>query len=254
MMAAMNCKNAVCVITGAASGLGRAVAAELLRRGARIAAFDLAPCPELDAPDGSSRTFNVDVTDETSAKSAMDRAARYFGAIHVCLNCAGTVASTPMLTEGRASSVAAFKRVVDINLTGTFIVSCHAAEYMAQNELTLETPERGVIINVASVRAFEGGAAGSAYAGSKGAVVSMTLAAARELAPLAIRVNTIAPGLMNTPMLQGLPAAAVATHMCRVQFPARAGEAAEFADLACHMIENRYLNASTVRLDGGLRL
>jgi 3-hydroxyacyl-CoA dehydrogenase / 3-hydroxy-2-methylbutyryl-CoA dehydrogenase len=125
---------------------------------------------------------------------------------------------------------------------------------MARNAVTTEAPERGVIINIASIRAFDGGAAGSAYAASKGGVVSMTLAAARELAPWAIRVNTIAPGLMDTPMLRALPATAVASHMPRVLFPQRPGGGAEFAELACHIIENKYLNAETIRIDGGLRL
>jgi NAD(P)-dependent dehydrogenase (short-subunit alcohol dehydrogenase family) len=251
----MNCENAVCVVTGASSGLGQAVANELLRRGARIAAFDIVPCPDFDRPQRASRWFSADVTDSDSVKAAIARAADEFGAIHACINCAGTVSSTPMLqADGRASSAASFRQVVDINLIGTFIVSCHAAEHMAHNELSPTSSERGVIINVASIRAFEGGASGAAYAASKGGVVSMTLAAARELAPLAIRVNTIAPGLMDTPMLRGLPPAAVATHMANLQFPSRPGAASEFAELACHIIENKYLNAATVRLDGGLRL
>jgi 3-hydroxyacyl-CoA dehydrogenase/3-hydroxy-2-methylbutyryl-CoA dehydrogenase len=251
----MNCENAVCIVTGAASGLGRAVADELLRRGARVAALDRVAGTEFDAPTHASFSMIADVTDEASVKTAIDRAALHFGAIHVCLNCAGTVAGTPLLSsDGNASSAASFRQVVEVNLTGTFVVSCHAAEHMIKNTVTADSPERGVFINVASIRAFEGGAGGAAYAASKGGIVSMTLAAARELAPFGIRVNTIAPGLIDTPMLRGLPTAAVATHMERVQFPARAGEASEFAALACHIIENKYLNAATIRFDGGLRL
>ena len=202
-----------------------------------------------------AHSYITDVTDAESVKRAIDDAAHHFGAIHVGINCAGMILGTPMLgPDGEASSPAAFRRVLALNLTGTFIVSCQIARHMAQNVVTADAPERGVIINVASIRAFDGGAAGAAYAASKGGIVSMTLAAARELAPHAIRVNTIAPGLMDTPMLRGLPSAAVATHMARVQFPQRPGEAAEFAQLACHIIENKYLNAETIRLDGGLRL
>jgi 3-hydroxyacyl-CoA dehydrogenase / 3-hydroxy-2-methylbutyryl-CoA dehydrogenase len=251
----MDCANAACIVTGASSGLGKAVAGELLRRGARVAALDIVPCPDFDRPQSASRWVSADVTDEDSVHAAIARVADDFGAIHVCINCAGTVSSTPMLQEdGRASSAAAFRQVVDINLTGTFIVSCYAAERMAHNDVSPTSSERGVIINVASIRAFDGGANGAAYAASKGGIVSMTLAAARELAPLAIRVNTIAPGLMDTPMLRGLAPAAVATHMSKLQFPSRPGAASEFAELACHIIENKYLNAATVRLDGGLRL
>jgi NAD(P)-dependent dehydrogenase (short-subunit alcohol dehydrogenase family) len=250
----MNCENAVCVVTGASSGLGNAMATELLRRGARVAALDLVECPEI-AQSRGARTFITDVTDAVSVKRAIEGVVHHFGAIHVGVNCAGTILGTPMLTpNGEASSPTSFRRVLDLNLTGTFIVSCHIAEHMARNVVTADRPERGVIINVASIRAFDGGAGGAAYAASKGGIVSMTLAAARELAPRAIRVNTIAPGLMDTPMLRGLPSAAVATHMARVQFPQRPGEAAEFAELACHIIENKYLNAETIRLDGGLRL
>lgn len=250
----MKCENAVCVVTGASSGLGNAVATELLRRGARVAALDLVDCPAITRS-RDARSYITDVTDAESVARAIGGAMDHFGAIHVGVNCAGMIQGTPMLTaDGKASSPASFRRVLDLNLTGAFIVSCHIAEHMARNVVTADAPERGVIINVASIRAFDGGAGGAGYAASKGGVVSMTLAAARELAHKGIRVNTIAPGLMDTPMLRGLPSDAVATHLARVQFPQRPGVAAEFAELACHIIENTYLNAETIRLDGGLRL
>jgi NAD(P)-dependent dehydrogenase (short-subunit alcohol dehydrogenase family) len=234
--------------------LGNAVASELMRRGARVAVLDLVECPLFTASP-RAHSFRTDVTDADSVKQSMDGVAQHFGAIHVGINCAGMIQGSPMLgPDGMASSPDAFRRVLDINLTGTYIVSCHLAQHMAGNVVTAKAPERGVIINVASIRAYDGGAAGSAYAASKGGVVSMTLAAARELAPLAIRVNTIAPGLMDTPMLRGLPSPAVTTQMTRVPFPQRLGEGSEFAELACHIIENKYLNAETIRIDGGLRL
>jgi 3-hydroxyacyl-CoA dehydrogenase/3-hydroxy-2-methylbutyryl-CoA dehydrogenase len=245
-------RDSVFLVTGAASGLGRAVATELLRRGASVAALDLL-APDFAGHEGGSIALRADVTDEDSVKAALCRIMERFGALHGCINCAGVITPSPVLTGTEPSAAATFRRVVEVNLTGTYIVICHAVARIAQSSLRSGAKERGVIVNTASIRAFEGGANGAAYASSKAGVAGMTLGLARELSTHGIRVNCIAPGLMDTPMFQGLPVDATAAFLQGVPYPKRTGHPAEFADLTCHIIENEYLNGTTIRLDGALR-
>jgi len=247
-------RDSVCLVTGASSGLGRATALELLRRGARVAALDLVTPADFADNEHSSAVLQADVTDEESVRKALARVVEHFGALHGCINCAGIITPSPVLNGAEPSSATVFRRVVEVNLTGTYIVICHAAAMIAQGNPRAGSSERGVIVNTASIRAFEGGANGAAYAASKAGVVGMTLGLARELSPHGIRVNCIAPGLMDTPMFQGLPATAVSGFLQGVPFPKRTGHPAEFADLTCHLLENEYLNGATVRLDGALRV
>ena len=247
-------RDSVCLVTGAASGLGRATVMELLRRGARVAALDQSTPSGAVGNEQSFLGLSADVTDEASVRKALSQVAERFGALHACVNCAGIIGPSPLLTGSDPSSAAPFRRVLDVNLTGTYIVSCHATALIARTKPRDGSQERGAIVNTASIRAFEGGANGAAYAASKAGVVGMTLALARELAPLGIRVNCIAPGLMETPMFQGLAPAAQAAFLEDVPFPKRTGDPAEFAGLACYLLENEYLNAATIRLDAALRV
>ncbi|HVW67974.1 MAG TPA: SDR family NAD(P)-dependent oxidoreductase [Steroidobacteraceae bacterium] len=247
-------RDSVCLVTGAASGLGRATVTELLRRGARVAALDLSAPANAVGHEKSFLGLSADVTDEVSVSEALAQVIEHFGALHACVNCAGIIIPSPLLSGSGPSGAAPFRRVIDVNLTGTYIVSCHATALIARGKPRDGSGERGVIVNTASIRAFEGGASGAAYAASKAGVVGMTLALARELAPLGIRVNCIAPGLMETPMFQGLAPAATAAFLESVPFPKRAGEPGEFAGLACYLLENEYLNAATIRIDAALRV
>ena len=207
-------RDSVFLVTGAASGLGRAAAEELLKRGGRVAALDLALPADLPA-----LCLQADVTDEDSVRKAVARAVEHFGALHGCINCAGVITPSPVLTGKEPSSAAIFRRVVEVNLTGTYIVVCHAAARIRESTQRSDAKERGIIINTASIRAFESGANGAAYGSSKAGVAGMTLGLARELSPHGIRVNCIAPGLMDTPMFNGLPSDATAAFSRRSPTP-----------------------------------
>jgi 3-hydroxyacyl-CoA dehydrogenase / 3-hydroxy-2-methylbutyryl-CoA dehydrogenase len=247
-------REGVFLVTGAASGLGRAAAAELLQRGARVAALDLNTPLAFAGAESHSLVLQADVTDEESVRAAVSRTVEHFGALHGCINCAGIITPSPVLTGTEPSSAAIFRRVVEVNLTGTYIVICHTAAAILRTQLGDREKERGVIVNIASIRAFESGANGAAYGSSKSGVAGMTLGLARELSVHQIRVACIAPGLMDTPMFNGLPTDATAAFLQGVPYPKRTGHPSEFADLTCHVIENEYLNGTTIRLDGGLRV
>lgn len=247
-------RDSVCLVTGGSSGLGRATAAELLRRGARVAALDRVTPEAFAGHESTSVCLQADVTDEESVRDALARVVDRFGALHGCINCAGVITPSPVLTGTEPSSAATFRQVVEVNLTGTYIIICHAVAHITRSNPREGSSDRGVIVNTASIRAFEGGANGAAYAASKAGVAGMTLGLARELAPHGIRVNCIAPGLMDTPMFQGLPAAATSAFLQGVPHPKRTGQPAEFAELTCHLLENEYLNGTTIRLDGALRV
>ena len=253
----MDINDKVAVITGGASGLGEATTERLHAMGAKVAIFDLndelgnAVAQRLG--DGVSY-YNVNVTDEESVAAALGSVMQAHGAIHICCNYAGI--GTPGRTLGRDGPLPLeyFKRVVDINLIGTFNVLRLAAEQMAKNEPVTDDGCRGVIINTASVAAYEGQIGQAAYSASKGGVVGMTLPIARDLSSIGIRVNTIAPGLIATPMLRGLPQAAQESLAATVLFPKRLGEAAEIAQVAQFIIENDYVNGEVIRMDGGIRM
>jgi len=247
----------VAVITGGASGLGEATAERLYELGARVAIFDLndEAGPAVAARLGDRATYHsVNVTDEASVEAGLAAALDAHGALHICCNYAGV--GTPGRTLGRDGPLPLqhFKRVVDINLIGTFNVLRLVAEKMALNEPVTADGCRGVIINTASVAAYEGQIGQAAYSASKGGVVGMTLPIARDLSSVGIRVNTIAPGLIATPMLRGLPEAAQASLATTVLFPKRLGEAAEIAQVAQFIIENDYVNGEVIRMDGGIRM
>ncbi len=252
----MQIEGRAAVITGGASGLGAATARDLAGAGARIAVLDL---PRSDGEKfvselGSRSMFcPCDVTVEEEVKLAVQSAVEEFGAIHIDVNCAGIGWAQRTVTRDGAHALAPFKKVIEVNLFGTFNAMRFCAEAMATNEPD-EHGQRGVIVNTASVAAFEGQIGQIAYSASKGGIVGMTLPAARDLASLGIRVCTIAPGLFNTPLLAGLPEPAREALAANIPFPRRLGEPPEYAALARSIVENPMLNGETIRIDGALRM
>ncbi|OYY72864.1 SDR family NAD(P)-dependent oxidoreductase [Sphingomonas sp. 28-63-12] len=244
----------VAIVTGGCSGLGLAVVEALSAHGARIAILDLAPAPDHLARNPAVTVHAIDITDDDQVAAAIRATIERDGRIDICINCAGIIAGGAVIGPDGPLPIALFRRVIDVNLNGTFLVLSRAAVEMARNPLDAANPERGVIINVASIRAFDGGAGGTAYAASKGGVAAMTLALARDLAPQAIRVVTIAPGIIDTPMIRDLPATTRDTLIEKQLFPARFGGATEFASLVIHVLSNRFMNGETIRLDGGVRV
>lgn len=233
------------IVTGGSSGLGAATVALLRRRGARVAAFDVNPA------DGAH--FMVDVTDEASVTEGLAAAEALHGPARILVNCAGI--APPAKTVGRenaAHPLSLFRKVIDINLIGTFnIVSQFAARLAALDPVG---EERGVIVNTASVAAFDGQVGQAAYAASKAGVAGLTLPVARDLAQHRIRVMAIAPGLFLTPMLEGLPEAAQQSLGQQVPHPSRLGRPEEFAALVETIIANPMLNGEVIRLDGAIRM
>jgi len=252
----MDINNKVVVVTGGASGLGLVTCQKLAALGAKIVAFDLneqagnALASEL----GDNAIFaNVDVTDEASVAAGIAQAVAAFGTIDVCINCAGIAPGGKTVGRNGALALEKYVNVININLIGTFNVLRLAAQQMAKNEPDANG-ERGVIINTASVAAFDGQVGQAAYSASKAGVVGMTLPIARDLAPLAIRVMTIAPGIFDTPMMKGMSDEIRDPLIKMVQSPKRFGEPSEYADLAAHIISNSYLNGDVIRLDGAIRM
>ncbi len=253
----MQVADKVVVITGGASGLGHATAQQVVANGGKVMIWDLNEeaalkvIAELGDNVGFSKT---NVVDEDSVKASIDATVEKFGAIHVCVNCAGLGAAIKTFGSRGPYPIDKFKFVVDVNLIGTFNVLRLCAEQMAKNEPEDEDAERGLIINTASVAAFDGQVGQVAYSASKGAVVGMTLPIARDLAPLGIRCNTIAPGIFNTPLMNSAPDKVKDPLIAMTQFPKRLGLPSEYGQLAVHMIENKYLNGETIRLDSGIRM
>lgn len=253
----MEIRGSTAVVTGGGSGLGEATAREIVARGGRALILDLPRSrgAELAKSLGPAALFAAaDVTDETQVAAALDRAVAEFGALHALVSCAGI--GTPgrvVDKKGEPLALASFRRVIEVNLIGTFNVIRLGAVRMLANAPN-GSGERGVIVNTASIAAFEGQIGQVAYAASKGGVVGMTLSIARDLAQSGIRVCTIAPGLFGTPMLMGLPEPAREALAASIPFPPRLGEPAEYAALACHILENTMLNGEVIRLDGALRM
>lgn len=235
------------LVSGGASGLGRATAVALLSRGARVVVADL----KGEAPEGAV-LVPTDVSDRAQVQAAVD-AAVALGGFGGAISCAGIGIAAKVISKGEAHPLDLFEKVLQVNLAGTFNVASVAARALSDEAPGLDG-ERGVIINTASAAAFDGQIGQAAYAASKAGVVGMTLPMARELAAHGIRVVAIAPGLFLTPMLAGLPPAAQESLGQQVPFPSRLGDPAEFAALACHIVENRMLNGEVVRLDGALRM
>lgn len=253
----MQLKGSVAVVTGGASGLGGATVRKFAEAGAKVAIFDLneelgaALADEL----GEAVIFcPVNVAEDDTVAAAVDHVVEKFGAIHICVNCAGR-GSGGMKTLGRKGRfpMELFRDVININLIGAFCVLTHAAEKMAENEPD-ENGERGVIINTASIAAWEGQRGQVAYAASKAGLVGITLPIARDLAFYGIRINTIAPGICDTPILEGLAPEVKEALAKDIPFPKRLADVSEFASLAEHIVVNSYLNGETIRLDAALRL
>jgi NAD(P)-dependent dehydrogenase (short-subunit alcohol dehydrogenase family) len=235
------------LVAGGGSGLGEATARMLAASAARVVVADLRG----EAPEGG-RFVETDVTDERSVRAAVN-AALEVGGLRGAINCAGIASAEKVLGREGPHSLDSFARVVQVNLIGTFNVIRLATEAMVGNEPT-EGGERGVIVNTASVAAFDGQIGQVAYAASKGGVVAMTLPVARELAKSGIRVMTIAPGIFDTPMMAGLPEDARDSLGKQVPFPSRLGKPEEYADLVKHIVENEMLNGEVIRLDGAIRM
>lgn len=248
--------NRVILVTGGASGLGKATALRVARAGARVAILDLPSQPGGDLANeigASAISIPTDVTSEEQVKSALDTIQKKWGAPRAVVQCAGIGVATKLLGKKGAHSLESFQKVLTVNTVGIFNVMRLSAERMAASEPD-SAGERGVIINTASIAAFEGQVGQVAYSASKGAVVGMMLPAARELCKLGIRVNTVAPGLFLTPLLEGLPPKVQNELAADVPFPTRLGIPDEFAALVQHIIENRYINAEVLRIDGGIRM
>jgi NAD(P)-dependent dehydrogenase (short-subunit alcohol dehydrogenase family) len=252
----MDLSTVTAVITGGASGLGRATAERLLAGGARVALLDLPASrgAEVAEKAGAAALFApADVTSPEQVSAALDAACQRFGSVNVLVNCAGIGPAARTVGRKGPHALEDFVRVIQINLVGTFNCTRLAAARMAQN-----TPsaggERGVIVNTASVAAYDGQIGQAAYAASKGGIVGMTLPIARDLAEYGIRVVTIAPGIFDTPLLATLPESVRASLGQQVPFPSRLGQPEEFAALAAHIVENAMLNGETIRLDGANRM
>ena len=244
------------IVTGGASGLGGATARMVVEAGGNVIIADLKEAEgQAHAKDlGANAKFvRTDVTDEASAKGAVAAAVAAFGAVHGLVNCAGIVHGEKIVGKEGPHSLAGFVRVININLIGTFNVLRLAAEAMAKNAPNAEG-ERGVIVNTASVAAFDGQIGQAAYSASKAAVAGMTLPMARELARNGIRVMTIAPGLFQTPMAEQIPPEIAEALAKMVPFPPRLGRPPEFAALVRTIVENVMLNGEVIRLDGAIRM
>lgn len=252
----MNIKNLITVVTGGASGLGEATVEQFVADGAKVAIFDF----DEKRGDSIAGRFGdqvifckTDVVEANSVAAAIEKTMAAFGAIHVVVNCAGV--GTPMKVLGKEGPMAIedFNRVVQINLIGTMNVIRLAAEKMVQNTPN-EDGEKGVVINTASIAAFEGQIGQAAYSASKAGVVGMTLPIAREFADYGIRVMTIAPGLFMTPLMKTLPEKVQVHLASTVPFPKRLGNPPEFAMLVKQIVENPVLNGETIRLDSAIRM
>ena len=238
------------IVTGGASGLGAATAQHFRDCGAQVMVLDRdAKGAEFAAGIGAG-FHETDVTDEASVTAAIAAARDSMGGVDVCVNCAGIVIGEKTLGRDGPHRLDTFRRVIEVNVIGTFNVMRLAAQAMADNP----GPESGVIVNTASIAAFEGQAGQAAYAASKAAIAGLNLPVARDLARSGIRICAIAPGTFSTPMLHGLPADVTEALAAEVPFPKRLGDPVEFARLAVFIVENGYLNGETIRLDGALRM
>jgi NAD(P)-dependent dehydrogenase (short-subunit alcohol dehydrogenase family) len=250
----MQLKDQAAIVTGGASGLGAATARRLASLGARVAVCDLnTKLAESVAAEIKGVAVTCNVADAASAEAAVAAAEKAHGPARVLVNCAGIGVAKRVIGKDGPMPFADFDRVIQVNLNGTFNMIRLATAAMAKLE-PLATGERGVVINTASVAAYDGQIGQAAYSASKGGIVGMTLPIARELSQFGIRVLTIAPGLFLTPLLANLPQEAQDSLAAAIPFPRRLGDASEFASLAAHMIDNPYLNGEVVRLDGALRM
>ncbi len=250
----MQLKGSVFLITGGGSGLGAATARMAIDNGAQVVIADVQDGSKYAAELGANaRYIKTDVTSEADGKAAVEFAVKEFGALNVLVNCAGIAIGEKTIGKTGPHALASFTRVITINLIGTFNMIRLAAETMAKGQPNA-SGERGVIVNTASVAAYDGQIGQAAYSASKGGVVGMTLPIARDLSRDGIRVMTIAPGIFETPMLLGMPKEIQDALGKMVPFPSRLGRAPEYAALARHIVENEMLNGETIRLDGAIRM
>ena len=252
----MNIEGKIAVITGGASGLGRATAEMVIAKGGKVAVLDLneelaqATAAEL----GEAKAYQVNVTDDALVTKVIGAVKSDFGAIHINVNCAGIGAASRTVGKDGALDINKFNFIVQVNLIGTFSVLSKCAAIMQVNDPEGEALERGVVINTASVAAFDGQIGQAAYSASKAGVSGMTLPIARDLSRQGVRVCTIAPGIFDTPMMAGAPDQVRDPLIDMVQYPKRLGLPPEFALLSQQIVENPYLNGETIRLDGGIRM
>src|ERR671938_821192 len=250
----MQIKNSVFLVTGGASGLGAASARMAAENGAKVVIADMqAEAGEKLAREIGARFAKTDVGSEADGKAAVALALKEFGGLHVLVNCAGIAIAERTLGKEAPQDLGRFERVLKVNLLGTFNMIRLAADAMAK-AVPNASGERGVIVNTASVAAFDGQIGQAAYSASKAGVVGMTLPIARELAQHGIRVMTIAPGIFDTPMLAAMPEAVRQSLGQQVPFPSRLGRPAEYAALVRHIFENEMLNGEVIRLDGAIRM
>ena len=244
------------IISGGVSGLGLAVAQKIVAGGGQAVLLDInaAAGAAVVAELGDAvYLLATDVTSEESVVRAVSEAAERMGIVNTAVNCAGIIGAGRVLGREQPMALDFFSKVIQVNLIGTFNVCKAVAAVMEHNTPAVDDP-RGVIINTASVAAFDGQIGQAAYAASKAGIAGMTLPIARELARISVRVNTIAPGIFWTPMVDGMPEHVQESLSASIPFPSRLGKAEEFADLAAHIMENTYINGETIRLDGAVRL
>ena len=253
----MQLKDSLAVITGGVSGLGFAVAEHIVRNGGKVALFDVNDDKGAEAIDalgaGNAIYLRTDVTDEAAVQDNLATARDFLGGLNVAMNCAGILGAGRVLGREGPMPLRQFSTTVMVNLIGSFNVAKGAADLM-QHNAPGEDGERGVIINTASVAAYEGQIGQAAYSASKGGVVAMTLPMAREFARIGVRVMTIAPGIFWTPMVDMMPQQVQESLSASIPFPSRLGQPAEFAEMVAFILGNRYLNGETIRLDGAVRL
>lgn len=253
----MDIKDKVAVVTGGASGIGQAIARRVVKGGGRVAIFDLneeAGQAMVDELGDAALFAKVNVVDEESVANGIKQTMDKFGAIHICVNCAGIGSATKTYGKAGPHPLDDWSKVIAINLTGTFNVLRLCAEQMSKNEPVNDDGGRGVIINTASVAAYEGQVGQAAYSASKGGIVGMTLPVARDLASVGIRVNTIVPGLIHTPLFETLDQKVFDALSNSVLYPKRLGKPEEIAHLATSIMENDYINGECIRMDGGIRM
>ncbi|HEU4986262.1 MAG TPA: 3-hydroxyacyl-CoA dehydrogenase [Rhizobiaceae bacterium] len=250
----MNPSGQVAIVTGGGSGLGEATARALAAKGAKVALFDVGmDRAETVAADIDGLAIKCDVSSAEGGEAAIAEVADKLGVPRILVNCAGIAIAMKTVGKDGPHPLDLYRKVLEVNLIGTFnMIRLFAAR--AQDNEPLEGGERGVIINTASVAAFDGQIGQVAYSSSKGGVVGLTLPVARDLSRSGIRVCTIAPGIFKTPMMAGLPEEAQKSLGQQVPFPPRLGEPSEYAALACHIVENQMLNGETIRLDGAIRM
>jgi NAD(P)-dependent dehydrogenase (short-subunit alcohol dehydrogenase family) len=244
------------IVTGGASGLGRASAEAIINAGGNVVLLDVNAETGKAAEqsmDGKARFAQADVTSEEQVKAAVDLAVSAFGGLHGAVNAAGIGPAAKVLGKNGPHTLDLFEKTIRINLVGTFNVIRLAAAVISENQ-PMENGERGVIVNTASIAAYDGQIGQPAYAASKGGIVAMTLPIAREFAKLGIRVVAIAPGIFDTPLLAGLPEQARVSLGQQVPFPSRLGRPTEYGALVRHILENEMLNGEVIRLDGALRM